>query len=579
MSGFQAPITIHQAIDRINRNEFLLPSFQREFVWSHEQIQKLFDSLMKGYPISSMLFWKVKGETKTDFRFYQFLKQFIQYHKTHNEPIDSNALNDFHAILDGQQRLTALYLGLGGSYAYKEYRKSYSYSESSYPTRHLYLNLSSKFSEEESDMEYKFYFWNKAKSNEQVLFKDDAGDTWFKIGYVLKLRKDDALDDFMDENGLTKDEKKIIRRLDRVIHNELLINYYEEDEQIPDKAVNIFVRINSGGTFLSFSDILMSIAVASWKQKDARTEIYGLVDQVRAKGFSIDKDFVLKAFLFLYHKDVRFRITSFRTDFIANIEDNWDKIRDSILSLFDLIKTFGLNDYTLTTNNALLPILYYIFHRSIYIDFSTLKGYEADREIIRKWLYTILVRRTFGGNTDTVLAQARKAFTDNIELSEISASVTQFPAKDINTQIKKLTDVGDDFIEELLLTQKGSQYSFPILALLYPDLDYKNNNFHQDHLHPETSYKDLPDDLKKKVEWETYNSILNLQMLDANENMSKQHKPLKDWVDDQTASADKLRFLNAHIIPTNNDLELKSIEDFLAKRKTLLIAKLKTLLN
>ena len=52
MPGFQAPITIHQAIERINRSEFLLPAFQREFVWKPSQIEQLFDSIMQGYPIS-----------------------------------------------------------------------------------------------------------------------------------------------------------------------------------------------------------------------------------------------------------------------------------------------------------------------------------------------------------------------------------------------------------------------------------------------------------------------------------------------------------------------------------------------
>ena len=83
MSGFQSPITIHQAIERINRNEFLLPAFQREFVWKPNQIEQLFDSIMQGYPISSMLFWKVKGDTKADFRFYQFLKKYIEFCTDH----------------------------------------------------------------------------------------------------------------------------------------------------------------------------------------------------------------------------------------------------------------------------------------------------------------------------------------------------------------------------------------------------------------------------------------------------------------------------------------------------------------
>ena len=108
MPGFQTPITIHNAIERIKRNEFLLPAFQREFVWESDQIEKLFDSLMQGYPISSMLFWRVKGDTKTEFRFYQFLKKFVQQHHTHNDIQPTHGVNDFDGILEGQQRLTAL---------------------------------------------------------------------------------------------------------------------------------------------------------------------------------------------------------------------------------------------------------------------------------------------------------------------------------------------------------------------------------------------------------------------------------------------------------------------------------------
>lgn len=61
MSGFQSPITINDAMSEINSNKYLLPAFQRDFVWKNGQIEKLFDSLMCGYPTSSMLFWQVKG--------------------------------------------------------------------------------------------------------------------------------------------------------------------------------------------------------------------------------------------------------------------------------------------------------------------------------------------------------------------------------------------------------------------------------------------------------------------------------------------------------------------------------------
>lgn len=578
MPGFQTPITIQNAIERIKRNEFLLPAFQREFVWKSDQIEKLFDSLMQGYPISSMLFWKVRGNTKTDFRFYQFLTKFIQYYHTHNESQPTDGVNDFHAILDGQQRLTALYIGLCGSYAYKEYRRSYAYSEWSYPTRHLYLNISKLLDAIESDIKFQFTFLDKADTLEEDIYIDGASEKWFRVGAILSIHKDDSLDDFAEEWQLTKDEKKIIKKLERIIHNEYHINYYEEDDQEPDKAVNIFVRINSGGTYLGFSDILFSIAVASWKNKDARTEINKLVDSIRAKGFSIDKDYILKAFLYLYHKDVRFRITSFKNNFIENIETNWELIRNAILSLFDLVKTFGLNDFTLTTNNATLPILYYIYHRNIHSDFSTRVSCEEDRKIIRKWLYTILVRKTFGGQTDTVLNQSRRAFTEDIEQQNIR-DMEKFPSAEINSQIKKFTEIGQDFVEDLLLTQKDSQYSFPLLALLYPHLDYKNNNFHQDHLHPAVNFDLLSEVDKDHLGWEVYNSICNLQMLDANENMSKNGASLKSWIELQSAGYDLRQFLDSHLIPQNVSYDLADFKLFIEARKQLLVNKFKDILN
>lgn len=578
MAGFQSPITICQAIERIRKTEYLLPAFQREFVWSPDQIEKLFDSLMKGYPISSMLFWKVKGNTKTDFRFYQFIKQFIQYHKTHNELMKTDQINDFHAILDGQQRLTALYIGLCGSYAYKEYRRSWEYSEWSFPTRYLYLNISKTYTEEENDREFIFLFVDKNESQEKDLFIDNAGCKWFRVGRILSLHQGDYdLDDFSDENELDKDSKKMLKRLDKVIHTDLNINFYEEDDQKPDKAVNIFVRINSGGTHLSFSDILMSIAVANWKAKDARTEINTLVDNVQAKGFNISKDFVLKSFLYLYHKDVRSMITSFNNGFIEKIETNWVQIRDSILNMFDLLKSFGLTDYTLTSYNATLPVLYYLYHKSIYADFSTRMCYQEDRNAIKKWLFSILLRKTFGASADAVLMQSRKAFTSNIE-NEFINSTNDFPVKELNAEIKKITDVGDDYITELLMTQKDDRYSFPILAMLYPNLDYKNNNFHKDHLHPAASYPDLEQEDKDNYGWRVYNSILNLQMLDANENMSKNDISLKDWIDKETKEKDTDNFLDSHLIP-NVNFELDNFEDFIEKRKAILIDKLKNILN
>lgn len=580
MAGFQSPITIAQAIEHIRKNEYLLPAFQRDFVWSAEQIEKLFDSLMKGFPISSMLFWKVKGETKTDFRFYKFLSNFIQYHKICNEAISTDHLNDFHAILDGQQRLTSLYIGLCGSYAYKDYRKRWDYSEYNFPTRHLYLNISRKFSEEESDKEFIFEFKDKSVSEEKDLFRDSDGYMWFRVGKILSLHQDEnyGIDEFADDNSIDKEAKRILRLLERVIHDRSNINYYEEDDQKPDKAVNIFVRINSGGTALTFSNILMSIAVANCKKIDARTEIKNLVDNIRSKGFNISQDFVLKAFLYLYHKDVRSMITSFNFGFIQRIEDNWNKIRNSIISLFDLLRSFGLNDYTMTSYNAALPILYYLHHKGIYNNYHQCINNREECLVIRKWLFSILLRKAFGSSADSVLMQSRRAYTQDIDKYYIEEGIISFPAQKINSELKKVSDVSIDYIEELLMSQKDHRYTFSLLAMLYPDLDYRNNNFHQDHLHPAASYNNLKQEDKDKYGWNVYNSVLNLQMLDANENESKNAQPLEEWIAKQTNANNLDKFLENHLIP-NVNFSLDNFSEFIEKRKAMLTERLVALIN
>lgn len=578
MSGFQMPITIYQAMQYIDNNYYVLPAFQRDFVWSAEQIENLFDSIMRGYPTSSMLFWNVKGSTKTNWNFYKFVNNYVHkandYYIT-NELFNAEASNDFYAILDGQQRLTAMRIGLFGSYAYHERNKSWNYSPTSFPKRRLYLCLSKKGAEED-ECEYIFEFKKDDITKQEELYTDENGNLWFLVGCIETIHKN-GLHKYLKRHDFEEMAEDILERLNSSIFDDAIITYYKEDEQNPDKAVKIFTRINSGGTKLEFSDIVFSLMVANWKI-DAKTEIMDLKKLISQKGFDISNDYIIKAFLYLYHRSVKTEINSFSKDFCKKIEDNWYKIRNCMLSMFDLFKTFGLSSFTLTSNNATLPILYYLYHNNIYENYANKIEYKDERELIRKWLLSMIIRRTFGGQSDSILSQTRKAYTSDIDKSFLEIG-KPFPAKNISANIKKLSALDDEFLDELLKTQKDDRYAFPILALLYPDLDYKNNNFHKDHLHAENLYNDLSDSLKSKYPFkEYYNSILNLQMLDANENESKSKKPLKQWVDEQTTKETREYFLKAHIIP-NVDLSLSNFEKFITKRKKMLKDKLISILE
>src|SRR4249919_3248920 len=107
--------TIATALNRIQQTQYVLPAIQREFVWKPEQIERLFDSLMQGYPFGTFLFWKVEPERSGQFKFYSFVQNYHERDAAHCPELGTLPNRELTAVLDGQQRLTALNIGLRGS--------------------------------------------------------------------------------------------------------------------------------------------------------------------------------------------------------------------------------------------------------------------------------------------------------------------------------------------------------------------------------------------------------------------------------------------------------------------------------
>ena len=129
--------------------------------------------------------------------------------------------------------------------------------------------------------------------------------------------------------------------------------------------MDIFVRTNTGGTPLTYSDILMSIAVAEWSKYGAREETYSLVDDINEIGrdFRFSKDFVLKSCLMLSDlSNIGFRVDNFSRSNMSRIQAQWIDIKSSVRTAVQLAAGFGLSGPTLTATNSLLPIAYFV-HR------------------------------------------------------------------------------------------------------------------------------------------------------------------------------------------------------------------------
>ena len=603
MAGdYEKAITIEKAIHQIVIRRYLLPAIQRKFTWSSSQICVLFDSIMRGYPINTFMFWEVRDpEIKNNFRFYQFLERYCERFEENNLDFDTKGHGVFSAVIDGQQRLTSLYIGLKGTYAYKLPRKWWprTKDDSVLPPRKLYLNLAAPLDEESNEemMSHEFQFLTETQ------FEEDLGKPdkfWFQVGKILDFdaveTNDEVLyivEDFLQGLGQesNKNARKVLIRLYFAIRIDSAIHFYSETNQSIDHVLDIFIRTNHGGTPLAFSDLLMSIAVANWK-KDARQQIDDLVDQVRFGSdmeFHINRDFVLKTALMLTDTDVRFKVKNFNGEQVARIEQEWGGIKACILEVFRLIRSFGLNDAALRAKNAAIPIAYYLFHkgrdktngkRGLYADINNRARHDEERKRIRQWLHMSLLKGVFGGQGDALLTNLRKIIRSSLP------SLSGFPLDEIVNGYKGTTKdltFDDDFIDRLLKTQKDDSTCFSILALLFPDLDF-SQSLDIDHLHPAASFRrkgldshvsfSNPGDRAFYENPENWNGISNLHLLNSSKNKSKQDVPLIQWLAKQNGTkAEDLQ------IPTGTDLSFGSFELFIDARSAFLKQKLSTLVG
>ena len=576
--GFKYPISISDAIANIESRKFLLPAIQRKFVWSSGQIEVLFDSIMRDYPINSFMMWNVTSEkTKNSYKFYEFLKEYRAFFKDENPFFNTRGYTDFMAIIDGQQRLTSLYLGLKGTYAYKMPRKWWKDNEDCLPTRKLYLNLTSALpKDDDRKMTYNFGFLSQPEVN-----KLSQSEDLFLVNDIYLYQDQDALEDYMSDRNWkdvtdVKFAKKTLRKLREVVFKDKLINYYQEENQDIDIVLDIFIRTNSGGEPLSFSNLLMSITTANWK-KDARKEFKILIDAVYANNFIISADLILKCCLVLFNDNIKFQVANFDAQSVSVFDDNWERLKKCIEGTFELLKKWGFNDSSLRAKNAVIPIVYYIYHNEIEDEICKDIKHIEEKNAIRKWLCISLLKGVFGGQSDSVLTGIRKVLKSNFKKQIFPFE--QIKAEFASNDAKSLT-LSDEVIDDILKTQKDAPNSYAILALLYSHLRYDSIAYHKDHLHPAAKFCKLKEsDFSSKEDYDFYrnaehwNSILNLQLLDGSTNESKNDEDLSEWVKNKNID------LKSHLIPEGVSLDFKDFRIFIEKRKELLATTIKEIVG
>ncbi len=547
--------TIRKIVGFLNNPDedggFWLPNIQRPFVWSEDQICRLFDSILREYPISTLLVWKTTSSIRC--------RKFIDNWK------ESLRLIDFYVptnnkrkclVLDGQQRLQSLYIALHGSYEGRE----------------LCFDVLSGEIAAPDDIKYKFQFlepnsiafpWIKFK---ELIFtqqkkreiveriKVDAG----RELTTLELNK---LDDHLDivDRTFKMDEAVIYQELDSIDAPSL----YTDDD-----VVEIFIRANSGGTRLGKSDLLFSLLSSSWDQADDRMQ--ELLDELNCHGFDFSRDFILKTCLTVLDQGARYEVDKFRKAGVREqIEENWAEIADAVKDVLDFVrgKTFIKCDKALPSYLLLIPLIYGRYH---------FKESWRQAKDVETYLVRTALAGAFSGTPDQLIDSIVDKLRElkKFDLAEVFGVIrTKGRSLDITEDRLWGMGYGSDQIHLLF----NLWYSFNYTPA------YDNNLPQVDHIFPQSllsSVKMLNPDTGRmslmRFKGPERNQLANCMLLTQQENGAggKSDTPPDAWFKDKPAE-----YLEAHLIPTDSALwQLDRFEDFITARKALILEKFKYLL-
>ncbi|PDW24538.1 GmrSD restriction endonuclease domain-containing protein [Helicobacter pylori] len=413
------------------------------------------------------------------------------------------------------------------------------------------MNLKHQPNMDNPEDNYQFEFHAKTPEN-------DKKHWWFKVGDILELK---SVVNYTREHKLGDEESELLETLNKAFHDKQLISFFEEKEKNLNKVLNIFIRVNSGGVKLSYSDLLMSILTASFSS-DIREKMNELVDTLKDKGFpNVGKDQVLKTCLLLIGKDTTFELKNFNKKNIKEIEENWEKITESIYNAAKLLENFGYAGY-LGSAYILSSLAYFYFLNPKYF----LKMDKNDEEQALKFVRNAQITSYFSNSTDTKLS----VIAHSIKESRTFEAFNHNLAKHQTWPLK----ITNDAIEDIVCSSSDARV-FPILQILYPHLNCKTTTFHIDHIYPKSKFKKENKKLNKDFYgWRDY--LFNLQLLDGAENIAKKDKDPEVWLKEEYKDEQAIEeYKKRNYIDPNLKLEWENIKEFRETREKAIIKRLK----
>lgn len=527
--------TVYAFVNKMISKEeaYVLPSIQRPYVWKEKQVCQLFDSVMRGYPLGTLLTWK----TRQDLRTREFCPNWSK--KLSNELHPDEGVKN--VVLDGQQRLQSLLIGMRGTYEGK--------------TLYLRLNLNPvRESYDDTDgMAYHFKFYKVKPTEPGWVSVPEL--TQNKESSAIKLGRHYASAD----KSLSDFEELIVANVERFKHNfktEAHISYNVIDEVSHDglhksleDIVEIFVRTNNGGTKLNKSDLLFSLLSSKWEP--AYENVTKLEERLNHANFDLGKDYILKATLMCVGQKASYQVSKFKKPgVLEDVQKEWSSISNALIHVVGFLQknTPITSSKSLVSQNSILPLVY-MRHNMKAREWS-----ELDADAVAEYILITSLAGSFNGAKDSLLDQLAESMKDKFDLQK-ALGLLKSANRTIEFDAQKIWAIS--------YKQQAKVY-FAISKVVKGSNLQSICQTHIDHI--------IAKDLLTSYTASDVNQLANLTILDQSENTSKGKKTLLEWLKGRT-EAQRRQYCETHQIPMDESLWAPSkFHEFIKARKELILA-------
>ncbi|MFI7609389.1 DUF262 domain-containing protein [Micromonospora sp. NPDC049366] len=511
--------SIGKLIDEISNAEILLPEIQREYVWKPTQVAKLMDSIYRGYPFGSLLFWETDDAPATRDMFVSGPEQ-----APSKPPL---------FLLDGQQRLTSLH----------------------------------RVFTDHPEAQVVFHVENQKFQNQSAATQRDP--KWVKVADVLDPKASMLrLTQRLLDAGSTLEDHEIEDRLGKIkqLRNRHFV--MEVLKGFPyEEVAEIFVRVNSGGRRLGTLDLAMATLSTRWT--GVLTKLQGEAEHWLRHGYGhIDVNFLSRALagVVLGRGLSVWSHSKLRQTGDTELERGWEVVKRGLRRLVPLLQTHLklTRSDPLPSMIVLIPLVVLLGERTD----DTLDD-ETSNGIIY-WLLLATIRTRYSGSTDTRLSQdiraARqvnpvRALLEGLDVENSRAEVTE-------RALRGRTKESPYFFLSLLVAMARGARDWWYGTDILPATDTAPKLEHH-HVHPPATLDD------PRFDKGMVNDLANLVFISSQANKQISGRSPADYF--PTLREEELR---AHLVPLAESLRVPDgYPRFLDERRHLLAESMNTLLD